>query len=81
MKTRMMVNTPTRVLLVRDWTIFFDTVCMAAGKSCEMKRTKVNYFHIKNTHMLNKSICALTLMHEYMAQMKRMLASMMKILI
>lgn len=28
-----MLNTPTRVLLVRDWTIFFETVCMAAGKS------------------------------------------------
>lgn len=81
MKTRMMVNTPTRVLLVRDWTIFFDTVCMAAGKSCKMKRNKVNDFHIKATHMLNKSICVFTLMHEYMAQMKRMLASMMKILI
>lgn len=34
MKTRIMVNTPTRVLLVRDWTIFFETVCIVAGKSC-----------------------------------------------
>lgn len=37
MKTRMMENTPTRVLLVRDWTIFFETVCIAPGKSCENK--------------------------------------------
>lgn len=40
MKTRMMVKTPTSVLLVRDWTIFLDTVCMAAGKICETKRGK-----------------------------------------
>lgn len=35
MKRSMMVRTPTRVLLVRDWTIFLVTVCNAAGKSWE----------------------------------------------
>lgn len=38
MKTRMMLNTPTRVLLVRDCTIFFETVCIAAGKSYEREQ-------------------------------------------
>lgn len=36
-KTRIMENTPTSVLLVRDWTIFFETVCIAAGKIYERK--------------------------------------------
>lgn len=40
MKTRMMVNTPTRVLLVRDWTIFFETVCIAAGKSYKRRNKR-----------------------------------------
>lgn len=38
MKTRIMLNTPTRVLLVRDWTIFLETVCIAAGNSCSGER-------------------------------------------
>lgn len=33
----MIENTPTSVLLVRDWTIFFEIVCMAAGNSCKHK--------------------------------------------
>lgn len=33
--TRMMVNTPTRVLFVLDRTIFLESVCRGVGKSWE----------------------------------------------
>ena len=32
--TRVMVNTPTRVLFILDRTIFLESVCSGAGKSC-----------------------------------------------
>lgn len=48
MKTRMMVNTPTRVLLVRDWTIFFDTICIAAGNSYKRGGIKERTFSVQN---------------------------------
>lgn len=35
-----MVKIPTSVLLVRDSTIFFDTVCKTTGKSWNKKRIK-----------------------------------------
>ena len=40
MKTRRMLNTPTRVLFMRDWTIFFETVCIGDGKSCAGEKGK-----------------------------------------
>lgn len=89
MKTRVMVNTPTRVLLVRDWTIFFETVCIVAGKSCgENSKVKKRLHTQRSTSNVQKcerrrwsaSTSSTTLMQEYMAQMNRMLASMMKML-
>lgn len=32
--TRVMVNTPTRVLFILDRTIFLESLCSGAGKSC-----------------------------------------------
>lgn len=32
--TRVMANTPTRVLFILDRTIFLERVCSGAGKSC-----------------------------------------------
>lgn len=43
--TRVMVNTPTRVLFILDLTIFLERVCSGAGKSCpgeESERTEVS---------------------------------------
>lgn len=79
MKTRMMLNTPTRVLLVRDWTIFFETVCMAAGKSFK-RGAESNELRTIQVQVLMQLPRTFTLMQEYMAQMKRMLARMTKIL-
>lgn len=36
--TRVMVNTPTRVLFILDRTIFLERVCRGAGKSCPKGR-------------------------------------------
>lgn len=36
--TRVMVNTPTRVLFILDLTIFLERVCSGAGKSCPRGR-------------------------------------------
>lgn len=71
MKTRIMENTPTRVLLVRDWTIFLETVCIAEGKSCRHKfdikysekmkeknhtRLNVQFLCLQKLHYLNARV-------------------------
>lgn len=40
--TRVMVNTPTRVLFILERTIFLERVCRGAGKSCGGGRTEQN---------------------------------------
>lgn len=36
-KTRMMVKIPTRVLFIRDWTIFLERFCRDTGKNYKRK--------------------------------------------
>lgn len=48
-----MLNTPTRVLLVRDWTIFLETVCIAAGNSCSGERWVGKRIYTKDRQWLN----------------------------
>jgi hypothetical protein len=40
-KTRMMVKTPTRVLLSLDWTILLDKVWRGTGKNCPEHRGRM----------------------------------------
>lgn len=49
--TRVMVNTPTRVLFILDRTIFLERVCSGAGKSCPRGRGREREREMKQNSM------------------------------